>query len=357
MTNIRKALCIAIIALLFALVAYIEATETQIAFEFVLNNTNKYPVERLHNITYYTNNSAIEVFLIFHVIGTGAQLNVDTNVSINNTVVLDKDYRTNAGAGIHEHFSYSFIVPKNSNYSVTNSTNIETIEWREYPILSGRNGTLSINQTIISGTTLDNASVLINESQVVNLSADLNSKVNKSGDNMTGDLNVDLKNVSANSFQHLDDAPAFSGLTSDWHYFTQSQTNTNAMVMMTASSNFTYSTNFFGGIRARGNLTNPTAIQKNDVMFYFYGIGHDGTQYKSSNTNPNVVFKAEEAWNATSNPTKITMSVTDINSVSTVERFNLTGDGSLTLSKLAGVGNAYVCVDQYGKLYRGNPGC
>lgn len=195
--NERRLFVVGLIAILFAVVAYSLAQTAQDTaninniFEVVVNNTDlgtNGTNERIHNVTYWTNTSPIAVYLIFHVIGTGASFGVDSNVSINNTVVLDKNYRTDAGAGVHDHFAYSFIVPKNSNYTIRNSTSISSVEWREYPILAGKNGTLSINQTTINQGILSNASIQINESQVTNLPTDLNAKVNKSGDNMTGVL-------------------------------------------------------------------------------------------------------------------------------------------------------------------------
>lgn len=155
----KKILFFGIFALLLSLIAFSiaqtaqETADINNVFEVVVNNTDLYRNGRLHNTVYYSNTSPIQVLLIFHVLGTGAAQVIDTNVTINGTVVLDRDYRTTAGAGLHEHFSYAFLVPKGSNYSITNSTNVHDIEWREYPILSGKNGTLSINQTIISNGT------------------------------------------------------------------------------------------------------------------------------------------------------------------------------------------------------------
>ncbi len=360
----KKILLLAIFGILFAIVAYDAAQSASDTasinnvFEIIVNNTNLAPTiepsvqgtgERLTNVTYYANASPIQLLVFAHASSVSETASLE--VFINGTAVLHQQGRPLGGAET-AYRSLSIIVPKYASYNVSFS-NYHHYEWREYPILSGKNGTLSINQTVVGGTSsLDNASVQINESQVVNLTTDLNSKVNKSGDNMTGDLNVDLKNISANAFLHLDGAPIFPSYTSDWHYFTQSPTNTNAMVMLTASSNFTYSTNFFGGVRARGNLTNPQAINDKDVMFYFYGIGHDGTQYKSSNTNPNIIFRAGGNWNTTSNPTEIAMQVTNINSLTPSYRFILQANGNLTLSKYSQA-QKVACFTADGTIYAG----
>lgn len=153
----KKISMVAIIALILAIAGYSiaeSALSQEVAFEYQVNNTDLYAVgERTHGQNYTANNSAIQLFLTFHVVGTGAAISVDTNLSINGTVVADRDYRTSAGAGVHEHFSIIADIPKGAVYRVTNSSNLETIEWREYPILSGRNGTLSINQTTYNNYT------------------------------------------------------------------------------------------------------------------------------------------------------------------------------------------------------------
>lgn len=338
-----------------------------IAFEIVSNTTNLAPTihaeipgtgERVSGTTYWANSSAINLYVFAHASSAGDTAEV--HVFIDGVKHEDTSGRPLGAAESSNKTAFAQI-PKGSNYSVW-FYNYDHYEWREHQILSGRNGTLSINQTVIGGTSsLDNASVQINESQVVNLVSDLNSKVNKSGDSMTGDLDVDLKNVTANSFLHLANKSIFSAYTSDWHYFTQSEKNTNAMVMLTASSNFTYSTNFFGGVRARGNISNPSAVCSGDVMFYFYGIGHDGTVYKSANTNPNIIFRvggpAGACWNVTSNPTEITMQVTKLNTTTPRYRFLLNDSGNLTLSAYAGTGRDNACFDENGAIVRSDLPC
>ncbi len=179
----KKYAVIAFLGLLIAYMAFVvalQALNQDIAFEHVLNSTDlgyNGTRERVHNTTYWANDSALDVYLIFHVVGTGAAIAVDTNISINGTVFLDKDYKTSAGSGVHEHISTYFTVPKGANYSVHNSTNVAYTEWRENKILSGRNGTLSINmstttinQTIQGGggVSFDGSTVNLNGSLLIN---------------------------------------------------------------------------------------------------------------------------------------------------------------------------------------------
>lgn len=157
----RKAVYFALIAILLALIAYSAAQTAQTTantnanitnvFEIVVNNTDlgtNGTHERLHDVVYWANTSPIAVYITFHAVGSGAAQSFDANFSINGTIVMDRDFKTSAGSGQHDHFSLYTIVPKFANYSITNSTNIASTEWREYPILSGRNGTLSVNQSV-----------------------------------------------------------------------------------------------------------------------------------------------------------------------------------------------------------------
>ena len=228
-SKIKKACLIAIAALLVGFIAYISAINAQDTadinniFAIVVNNTDLYPTQRTVNTIYYANDSPIAVYIIFHAVGTGAAQTFDSNISINKSVVLDRDFKTSSGAGFHDHWSFYTIVPKGSNYSVTNSTNVFTIEWREYPILSGKNGTLSVNQTFIGSSfnsTYDQTTKAFNSNYTAqtfpNLSIVTNNntlsstKVNKTGDTMTGLLNASVGinttiiNLTRNSYIYAD---------------------------------------------------------------------------------------------------------------------------------------------------------
>lgn len=126
--------------------------EENIGFIPIVNNTNLYPNERTNNTIYYANDTSINLYIIFHALGNGASQTFDSNLSINGTIVLDKDFKTSSGSGFHDHWSFFTTIPKGSNYSITNSSNVFNIEWKEYPILTGRNNTLSLNQTFINIT-------------------------------------------------------------------------------------------------------------------------------------------------------------------------------------------------------------
>lgn len=179
----RKFYAIGIFALLITFMAFALAENAQQTaeinniFEIVVNNTDLYPAQRTNHTVYWANDSPIAVYVVFHALGSGAAQAFDSNFTINGSVVLDRDIRTSAGPGFHDHWSFYTIVPKGANYSIQNSSNVFSIEWREYPVLSGKNGTLSINQSFVGSsfnTTYD---------------AYGSSKVNKSGDTSTGQQN------------------------------------------------------------------------------------------------------------------------------------------------------------------------
>ena len=187
----RKAVLFALIAVILAMLAYsvaqnaLSTAQTNNVFEIVVNNTDLGQTngtkERIWRTAYYTNSSPIAISLLGHVVGTGAALEMNLNLTVNSTVIQDIDTMTNPGANIHDHASIYFIIPKGSNYSVDNSTGVSYLEWREYPILSGKNGTLAINQTVLSDLSSVNASL-----NYLN-----NSKVNKSNaSELTGGMLV-----------------------------------------------------------------------------------------------------------------------------------------------------------------------
>lgn len=173
----RKYTLLIIVALLVAFFAIMLAQNAQDTadinnvFEIVVNNTNLAPSvaghppgtgERVSGTTYWANNSPIEVFVFAH--ATSAGQNAEIHLFINNTKVADTSGRPLGGAE-ESNKTIIAIIPKGANYSFE-FNNAHHYEWREYPVLSGKNGTLSINQTITG------------------------NYVNKTGDTMTGLLNA-----------------------------------------------------------------------------------------------------------------------------------------------------------------------
>lgn len=191
--NNKKRVLYCVIAILLALLAYSVAQSAQDTadinnvFVVVVNNTNLAPTihpsipgtgERVSGNTYWANTSPIELFVLAHAATSGNTAEI--HLFINGTKVSDTSGRP-LGAAEESNKTIVAIIPKGSNYSV-DFTNTHHYEWREYPILSGKNGTLSVN-TSVSDT-------------------QLNLKVNKSGDNMTGQLIIDRGNLDGAQFNN-----------------------------------------------------------------------------------------------------------------------------------------------------------
>jgi len=94
----KKIVGLAILALLFAILSYSLANNAQTTadnnanitniFEILVNNTDLYANgQRVTGLNYSANDYPIEIAILFHVVGTGASLSVDTNLSINGTMV------------------------------------------------------------------------------------------------------------------------------------------------------------------------------------------------------------------------------------------------------------------------------
>jgi len=156
-------------ALLAALIAYstaLEVAETENIFEIVVNNTNLAPAEvghpgtgeRITGVNYTASLYPLQLLVFSHA-DTAGQIS-EIHIFVNGTQILDISGKP-LGAAEENNKSLTAIIPKDSIYMVEFS-NTHHYEWREYPILSGRNGTLSINQTIISSGGTNNHSNLTN---------------------------------------------------------------------------------------------------------------------------------------------------------------------------------------------------
>ena len=163
----KKIVGLAILALLFALVSYSLANNAQTTadnnanitnvFEIIINNTNLAPSEighpgtgeRITGVNYTASLYPLQLLVFSHA-DTAGQIS-EIHIFVNGTQILDISGKP-LGAAEQNNKSLTAIIPKDSIYMVEFS-NTHHYEWREYPILSGRNGTLSINQTItVSGT-------------------------------------------------------------------------------------------------------------------------------------------------------------------------------------------------------------
>lgn len=219
MIDAKKSCLIAALALIIGLVVYgVANTALTTAqnnanitnvFQIVENNTNLAPTfdplipgtgERIINVTYTATDYPLQLLVFAH--GSSVSQTAGTFVYINNTLVMPESGRP-LGAAEEAYRGVPINIPKGSRYRV-NFTNFHHYEWREYPILSGRNGTLSVNQTFITNITNTfnatydqttkefnsnySAQTFPNSTIITNNNTLTSSKVNKSGDRMGGRL-------------------------------------------------------------------------------------------------------------------------------------------------------------------------
>lgn len=159
----RKYTLLVIIALLVAFIAVLLAQNAQDTadinnvFMVVVNNTNLAPAvaghppgtgERVSGTTYWANTSPIQIMVFAHAMVVGD--NAEIHLLINGSKVADTSGRPLGGAETSNKTIVA-IIPKGANYSVE-FQNFHHYEWREYPILSGKNGTLSINQSLVGSS-------------------------------------------------------------------------------------------------------------------------------------------------------------------------------------------------------------
>lgn len=216
----RKIYLLIVVALLIAFLAFSLAQNAQNTADInnmfvpVPNNTNLAPDfsgidptvpfgtgERIQNVTYNATNYTLDLHVFAHAMSVSDTAAV--KVYIDGVLVSPRSGRP-LGAAETAYRGADITIPKNSSYLV-NITNYHHYEWREYPILSGKNGTLSLNQTFITtgssfNATYDQTTKVFDSNysaqtfpnaSIYGLVDVLNSsKVNKTGDNMTGLLNA-----------------------------------------------------------------------------------------------------------------------------------------------------------------------
>lgn len=337
-----------------------------IAFEVIVNNSNLAPNspghpagsgERVSGTLYYTNTSAIQLFVFAHA-DTAAQT-AQINLTINNTMISKIELRP-LGSAENTTSQITAIIPKSSNYSV-NFSNYHHYEWREYPILSGRNGTLSIIQNV-TGSSVDNGTIQINESQVNNLTTDLNNKVNKSDDTVTGNITF-LGNITI-----VDTKYNMTMQEMNLEYSLVPRFYRNATLTGTRTSPLATLNMILATAGTVGNGGGPAVIfwnkENKSEGHAERNIGRVAVvwQNKTQNTSK-VEFYASDGIDDENALTPVLAAYTAQNNVSIGSGLgdtllNSTAEtGNLKLLNLSGTGNAYVCVNASGNLYRGNPGC
>lgn len=161
--NHKKTLIFGCFALILALAAYSVAQKAQTAaninniYYLVDNNTNLGCGEGglctiQPNVVYWSNDSVQNLYMKFHVVSNN--VHVVANITVNGTIKQWKDFTT---VQSDQNDSMFVQIPRGSNFTIKNSSNVHHVEIYLSQVLSGKNGTLSLNQTFITQGTSFNA--------------------------------------------------------------------------------------------------------------------------------------------------------------------------------------------------------
>lgn len=211
--------------------------------------------------------------------------------------------------------------------------------------------TVFLNQTIISGSSVDNGTIQINESQVTNLTTDLNSKVNKSGDNMTGKLYIH-SNLSINRSIPWTN----SSNTTGGSFEIRNNGNITTIFRDMGTQSWFIHYNAPSGVYGTGDFGGMIGftVPAGGIGFTFRNssAGRNQTTWQSEFRHDLYIKPALDGTNTyyfciapgsgTGGPTC---------------KYEIYSNGSIRNPNLTGTGNAYQCVDANGFEYRGAPGC
>lgn len=395
--NAKKITIIALLLSFMAIGISESITTTTVGVQWVVNNTNLAPFVAGHggtgervgdNTTYWNNATPIQIFLYSHANTSGTAAEI--HLWINGTKVSDTSGRA---LGIAEQSNRSIVatIPQYSFYSVE-MVNYHHYEWYEYKILTGNfasnasaidhnnlsdlqggyapfNEFYHLNKThydIVESMGVDCSglptfywvlgfdsgtnSVTCDAIPVDNLSWQT-TKVNKSGDNITGALIT--KNITMDNYLNI----------------TTSNTNFDPKMCIdigcfgsAKSSGFPF---MFFSLNAYFNNGAWVIPNSSDRSLLFL-LGSSAAGY----SNSFVIYQTITAGGTDFTPLfgsdgKTSIGKMEIGGYSPTESLsiknisvsgNYTG-GRIRADSLQGTGVVYVCVNATGVLYRGNPGC
>ena len=104
--------------------------------------------------------------------------------------------------------------------------------------------------------------------------------------------------------------------------------------------------------RSRGTETVPAAVVNGDNIVGFHGQVYDGTSWI---VPASFMYVVDGPVSTGSVPGAMIFKTGTVNP--TPERMRISSDGSITMSSLAGSGNAYVCVNATGVIFRSTSPC
>jgi len=321
-------------------------------FEIEVNNTNLAPSvagetpgtgERITNVTYYANETPIQIFVYGHANTTGS--NSELHLLINGTKVADSSGRP-LGVAEQNNKTIIAIIPKYASYLIEGN-NLHHYEWREYRVIAGTNGSVSLTTNYYNTTGGSGVSDLANLTINTNKSWLNYSITNLSGLNMTGDINMSRNNISSifnldmNGTQNL----SYTGNISNANKITiinyndnitSSTFNVSDLYFVSTQSAFAlYSfdaVNTLTTYRLARNTTigNYTYLTPNTLIFNF-AVGGYNTTPTTTNVTTTVsrarfdIRAGSAGWNETSQPTRIEFSTNNgssLNIATTISHTN-----------------------------------
>jgi len=331
--------------------------QDDLSFEIILNNTDLCDYNhtsltcngtRQASTVYYANNSAIEIFLIAHANSVGQ--NATIMLLINGTIVEHTSGKPLAAPSTDNWKTVSAIIPKGASYEAR-FLNYHHFEWREYTILTGRNGTL--NYYNITNTTTIGGSGASNLSQLA-----IDTNKNWQGYNITNISNINMTNNLYMGFHNIVNTSEFinygNGGTAINFTVNRSYTGAaNAITRFAQSSSpivFTVTGNdLTGGYNFRVNM-NPDQSQQDTTKAGWALVlkpfdGATGSRFQINRGIPGS-SNLEAMVDIWANNTIYLGDSTAVNKNTTIVISNLTGSG-----------NDFVCVDPNGVLFRSNLAC
>jgi len=206
----------------------------------------------------------------------------------------------------------------------------------------------------------------------------MSSKINKSGDTMTGNLNFSSANITnATNVKgvHLigsytsdgeiplvpDNPTCFSGSCSKYTGQFSTENASNQFIFWDLSNN-SNSLNGFTAIRTNGTLYKWDALGSGQIMFFIGAKGSNGNETDASSrgdtqgSKVSIYFATDGVWNGTSNPTAIYIGTTAVGSTTRTNRLKIWANGSIQILSMSGLGRTYLC-QEAGFIVAGTPGC
>lgn len=376
-----------IIAILFSIIAIgiseSITTGDTLGLQIVVNNTNLAPFvaghggtgERIgNNTTYWNNNTPIEIFLYSHANTSGTAAEI--HLFINGTKVSDTSGRA---LGIAEQSNRSIvaIIPQYSFYSVE-FINYHHIEWYEYQILTGNvttnttggSGTMdhaflsNLNWSVaghIMNTTLDmNNNSIVNCTNCWNATVN-DTKVNKTGDTMTGTLKINPTSDGAlnittgtiNTSMTVNSTTSKSGLTNEFTVDIIGQD-----VFGLRIGNFVNGSGQGAGIQAVSGQIGKTATKTGERAGFmlFKGTFESTTPGSGLSSGAGFLSYNTENQSSTNQGADLRLVATTTGTTTRPTIIQLI-DGQIVFPQLTGVGSVYLCINATGYVYRGAPGC